>query len=46
MFILDPQEGVLEDQYMEEDVMEEPGILIDIEKQVEEGPKSGNLMKE
>jgi hypothetical protein len=31
---------------MEDEWMEEPVILLDMEKQVEEGPKSGNLMKE
>ena len=31
-----------EEQSMEEDFMEEPGIPMEIE----EGPKSGNLMKE
>ena len=48
MCILDLQEGVVEeeDHYMEKDVMEESGLLIDMEQQVEEGPKSGNLMKE
>ena len=56
-FILDPQEGVVveEEEEKEEEVeahtmqnesMEEPAIPMDMDKQVEEGPKSGNLMKE
>jgi hypothetical protein len=41
-FILDPQEDVVEEEEecMEEDLMEENFM------EIEEGPKSGNLMKE
>jgi hypothetical protein len=50
-FILDPQEGVVveeevEAHTMQNESMEEPAIPMDMDKQVEEGPKSGNLMKE
>ena len=42
------EEAVEEDEDMEEEVVEEPGQMMDIGsgQQVEDGPRSGNLMKE
>ena len=40
------KEEEVEAHTMQNESMEEPAIPMDMDKQVEEGPKSGNLMKE